>query len=215
MMPIIVKAKKLEADRMKLFYTNTSPYSRKVRIVLLEKGLDDEAEYILCNPFDGTAELKSLNPLGKIPTLLLADGRVVYDSPVICEYLDTLNTTNKLLPADKEVRLLANTWQALADGVIDASYNVVMEGRRDESEQSADNVKRWQGSIVDSLEQVERQINTLPKELTIAQISLAAALGYLDFRLAHLNWQDSCPETSAWFGGFSARPAMKATMPAG
>ena len=135
---------------MRLFYTNTSPYSRKVRITLLEKSLDGDVEYILCNPFEDAVALKNFNPLGKIPTLVLADGRVVYDSPVICEYLDTVNANGELVPSSNDARLLVNTWQALADGIVDASYNIVMEGRRDESERSLGIVERWKGSIVDS-----------------------------------------------------------------
>ncbi len=198
---------------MKLFYTNTSPYSRKVRITLLEKGLDGDVEYILCNPFEDAAELKSFNPLGKIPTLVLADGRVVYDSPVICEYLDTLNRNSELVPANNDIRLLVNTWQALADGIIDASYNIVMEGRRDESERSQGSIERWKGSIVDSLKQIERQIGTLPDEITMAQISLAAALGYLDFRLSYLEWRNGQPNTAVWYEVFAQRPSMVETQP--
>jgi len=198
---------------MKLFYSKTSPYSRKVRITILEKGLADQVEHILSNPFDEAVELKALNPLGKIPTLVLGDGRVVYDSPVICEYLDTLNGNGELVPSDNDARLLVNTWQALADGIIDASYNIVMEGRRDESERSAGNVERWKGSIIDSLQQVEHQINTLPNELTIAQITLGAALGYLDFRLSYLEWRNGYPQTASWFEQFSAQPSMVATEP--
>ncbi len=198
---------------MKLFYTNTSPYSRKVRITLLEKGLDGEVEYILCNPFEDAVELKSLNPLGKIPTLVLDDGRVVYDSPVICEYLDTLNANGELVPSSNDARLLVNTWQALADGIIDASYNIVMEGRRDESERSQNCIERWKGSIVDSLKQIEQQIATLPGEITMAEISLAAALGYLDFRLSYLEWRNGQSNTAAWYGEFSKRPSMVETQP--
>jgi len=198
---------------MKLFYTNTSPYSRKVRITLLEKGLDGDVEYILCNPFEDAAELKSFNPLGKIPTLVLDDDRVVYDSPVICEYLDTLNTNGELVPSSNDARLLVNTWQALADGIVDASYNIVMEGRRDESERSLGSIERWKSSIVDSLKQIERQIGTLPDEITMAQISLAAALGYLDFRLSYLEWRNGQANTAAWYEIFAQRPSVVETQP--
>ncbi|MCF6325131.1 MAG: glutathione S-transferase N-terminal domain-containing protein [Gammaproteobacteria bacterium] len=198
---------------MKLFYTNTSPYSRKVRITLLEKRLDGEVEYILCNPFEDAVELKGFNPLGKIPTLVLDDGRVVYDSPVICEYLDTLNSNSELVPSNTDARLLVNTWQALADGIVDASYNTVMEGRRDESERSQKSIERWQGSIVDSLKQIERQIGTLPDEITMAQISLAGALGYLDFRLSYLEWRKGQSNTVAWYEEFAKRASMVETQP--
>jgi len=198
---------------MKLFYSKTSPYSRKVRITILEKGLADQVEHILCNPFDEAVELKALNPLGKIPTLVLDDARVVYDSPVICEYLDTLNTHGELVPSSNDARLLVNTWQALADGIIDASYNIVMEGRRDESERSQDCIERWKGSIVDSLKQIERQITTLPDDTTMAQISLAAALGYLDFRLSYLEWRNGQANTAAWYEVFAKRASMVTTQP--
>lgn len=198
---------------MKLFYTNTSPYSRKVRITLLEKGLDGDVELVLCNPFEDATELKSFNPLGKIPTLVLDDGRAVYDSTVICEYLDRLNTNRELVPSSNDTRLLVNTWQALADGIVDASYNIVMEGRRDESERSQSSVDRWKGSIVDTLTQVERQIATLPDEVTMAQISLASALGYLDFRLSYLEWRHRQANTAAWYEEFAKRTSMVATQP--
>jgi len=198
---------------MKLFYSKTSPYSRKVRITILEKGLAAQVEAILCNPFDEAVELKVLNPLGKIPTLVLDDGRVVYDSPVICEYLDTINNHGQLMPLNSDARLQVNTWQALADGIVDASYNIVMEGRRDESERSASNVERWKASIRNAVDQVERQIETLPAGITMAQISLAAALGYLDFRLSYLEWRSARPQSSAWYEAFAKRPSMVETQP--
>jgi glutathione S-transferase len=198
---------------MKLFYSKTSPYSRKVRIAILEKGLADQVEHILCNPFDEAVELKALNPLGKIPTLVLDDGRVVYDSPVICEYLDTINNHGQLMPSDSDARLQVNIWQALADGIVDAAYNIVMEGRRDESERSASNVERWKASIHNAVDQVERQIETLPDRITMAQISLAAALGYLDFRLSYLEWRNGQSNTAAWYEVFAKRASMIATQP--
>jgi len=198
---------------MRLFYSKTSPYSRKVRIALQEKGLDSQVEYVLCNPFDDAVELKGLNPLGKIPTLVLGDGRVVYDSRVICEYLDGLTSDIRLMPNDVDERLLVQTWQALADGIIDASYNIVIEGRRDEGERSTSSIERWQASIKHSIEQVERQIKALPDEITLAQVALGAALGYLDFRLGDVDWRRGQPETAAWYAQFAERPSMVATQP--
>ncbi len=198
---------------MKLFYSNTSPYSRKVRIALLEKGLDSQVEYVLCNPFDAATELKSHNPLGKIPTLVLDDGCAVYDSPVICEYLDVIGPNIKIVPAGSNARLLVQMWQALADGIIDASYNIVMEGRRSKAEQSENWRDRWQQSIKNSLDHVEQQIKTLPNDITIAQISLGAALGYLDFRLPYVDWRNAHPETAVWFDRFAQRASMVKTAP--
>lgn len=181
--------------------------------MLLERGLDSQVEYILCNPFNDAAELNKLNPLGKIPTMVLQNGMVVYDSPVICEYLDNVNGNDVVTPPEPARHLLIQTWQALADGIIDASYQIVMEGRRSENERSPSCIKRWQENIVNSIEQVEQQIKTLPENITIAHISLGAALGYLDFRLSHLDWRQGHSETAQWYELFSQRTSMVATSP--
>jgi len=198
---------------MKLFYTNTSPYARKVRIVLFEKGLDSQVEYILCNQFDDAVELKGYNPLGKIPTLVLDDGRAVYDSPVICEYLDGLNTNGELVPLGRDARLHVNTIQALADGIIDASYNIVMEGRRDVAVRSASSTVRWEASIKSAVKQAELYIQTLTDKICMAHITLGAALGYLDFRLSLLAWRTGHDDLAMWYEALSQRPSMVSTRP--
>jgi len=197
---------------MKLFYSKTSPYSRKVRLVIHEKGLTQAVTCVACNPFENTPDLEANNPLGKVPTLILEDGTPLYDSPVICEYLDTL-TTDRLLPASGMARWTVLRWQALCDGILDAAYNIVMERRRPVQAQSADWITQWETQIRRSLDVVNGSLDTLPGRVSLAQLSLAASLGYLDFRLSDLGWRHECPELTAWYEGFSRHDAMQNTQP--
>ena len=197
---------------MKLYYANTSPYARKARMTVIENGLQDRVELIFANPFEENAELKSTNPLGKIPALVTDDGQVIFDSPVICAYLDNLSTSGRLIPAGPE-RWEILTQEALTDGILDAAYAIVMECRRDDELQSPMWLERWTNAILRSVEAVEDDISRFEGDLTIAQIGLGAALGYLQFRLPDLDWQKNCPNTSAWFGAFSGRPSMTETKP--
>jgi len=197
---------------MKLFYATTSPYSRKVRLVIHEKGLDQAITSVACNPFDKVPELEAANPLGKVPALVLDDGSSLYDSPVICQYLDTL-TADRLIPESGMQRWNVLRWQALCDGILDAAYNIVMERRRDTREQSADWVEQWKTQVSQTVNAIEANIDTLPKQVTLAQLSLGATLGYLDFRLADQGWRTPCPDLTTWYGEFSPRDAMQSTLP--
>jgi len=197
---------------MKLFYSGTSPYSRKVRLVIHEKGLTQAVTCVACNPFENTPDLEANNPLGKVPTLVLDDGSPLYDSPVICEYLDTL-TADRLLPASGMARWSVLRWQALCDGILDAAYNIVMERRRPAQAQSTDWIAQWETQIRRSLDAVHGSLGTLPERISLAQLSLGASLGYLDFRLSGLGWRHRCPALTAWYEDFSARDAMQRTQP--
>lgn len=197
---------------MKLLYSNTSPYSRKVRMVIHEKGLQQVITSVACNPFEEVPDLEAANPLGKVPTLILDDGASLYDSPVICAYLDAL-TPGRLIPESGRERWDILRWEALCDGMLDATYNIVMEQRRDAQEQSADWIGQWKSQVGRSLDHIESSIDMLPNQVTLAQLALGAALGYLDFRLPDLDWRSRCPALAAWDGEFSARDAMQNTRP--
>ena len=197
---------------MKLFYSRTSPYSRKVRLVIHEKGLQQAIISVACNPFDEAPELDAANPLGKVPTLILDDGFSLYDSPVICAYLDTL-TPDRLIPESGRERWNVLRREALCDGVLDAAYNIVMERRRNAREQSVSWIEQWKSQISRSLNHMEAGIDTLPAQVSLAQLSLGAALGYLDFRLPDLDWRNQCPALATWYGDFSVRDAMQSTRP--
>lgn len=122
---------------MRLLYSPTSPYARKVRVVAIEKGLADRIALVPVNPLcDDTDELHCQNPLGKVPALVLDDGRAVVDSPVICEQLDALASEPQLIPKEPDARIDAHTRQAVADGVADAAFNLIMEARRPDPQRS-------------------------------------------------------------------------------
>lgn len=197
---------------MKLYFANTSPYARKVRIALHELGLRDQVEEIFQNPFEDSPELEVSNPLKKVPCLVTGEGRAVFDSPVICAYLSDLAGSASLHPAGAD-RWTTLTGEALADGVLDAAFSLVMERRRPEGERSNIWQSRWRASIDRALTAVEGDLGPFRGDITIAQVALGAALGYLDFRLHDINWRAPRPEVSAWFAAFSARASMQETAP--
>ncbi len=198
---------------MKLFYSPTSPYARKVRIVAAEKGLDDRIELVPCNPFEDADELRRVNPLGKVPCLMLDDGTALYDSPVICEYLDAATPTPRLLPAD-ERRWRVLRLQALADGMLDAAVAIVMERWRPEGERSEGWIRRWSDAIRRGADTFAEEIATLPETISLAHVAMGAALGYLDFRLPELEWRADRKSLATWYETFAERSSMRATRPA-
>ncbi len=196
---------------MKLFYSVTSPYARKTRLMAREKGFQDRIEEIPCNPHEKVPGLSEANPLGRVPTLVLDDGSGLYDSPVICQYLDSLSDTPRLIPESEPQRWDALRWEALADGILDAAYNSVMEGRRPLNEQSQDWIGRWHDEIRTALDAMEQDFAILPESLCLSHLALAAALGYLDFRLPDLAWRAERPAGTRWYEDFSRRPSMQDT----
>jgi glutathione S-transferase len=198
---------------MLLFYSNTSPYSRKARLVVAEKGLAHSVEERACNPFEEVAELRALNPLGKVPTLVTDQGQAIYDSPVICEYLDGIRGDPLLVPPSGPGRWSVRCWEALADGILDAAYCIVMERRRPAGQQSEHWLAHWTAEIERAIRHADSEMEKLPDSLSLAHLALAAALGYLDFRLPDTEWRKGLPALSHWFGEFDLRPSMQRTRP--
>jgi glutathione S-transferase len=199
---------------MKLYYSATSPFARKVLVSALELGIDKRIELVPTNAFDPLTDLGQINPLGKVPALVLDDGHVVFDSPVICEYIDELVPGIVLFPAAGKARWKALHFQALSDGMSDAGILVLLEGRRVESEKSQSWIDRQMNAINRSLDCLEKEIDELSGgPLTIGQISVACSLGWIQFRLADDKLLASRPKLAKWFETFSARPSMVATVP--
>ena len=199
---------------MKLRYSPTSPYVRKVIVCAAERGLRDAVELIDAKTGDGQSGSRAENPLDKVPTLITDDGLALYDSPVICEYLDSLPGGPALFPQTGPERWLALRLQALADGLLDAALACVMEGRRPvESEQSAGFVRFQKGKISRALDDMEASVSDLEGSLHIGVITVGCALGYLDLRFADDDWRATRPALAAWFEEFAKRPAMTASMP--
>jgi len=198
---------------MKLCYSATSPYVRKVTIMALELGLEDSIEHV--SIASGPAgDIARLNPLGKVPTLELDDGTALYDSPVICEYLDTLHTGPKMIPENTADRITVLCLQALADGATDAGISRMLESRRPESERSPSWIERQQRAFAQSFDVMDQSIDLFKGDVDLAQISFCACIGWFDFRLSdEFDWRGDRPALADWHANFSARPSVMATEP--
>ena len=200
---------------MKLYYGATSPFVRKVMVLLHEKQLVGAVHIVpaAITPVTPNAELMRFNPLGKIPALVLDDGTVLFDSPVICEYLDALKDAPVLFPTASAERWRALTLNALADGLIDAATAVRIEGTRPEDKRWPEWSKGQMKKIEGVLDQLEAEAKSLKGKLTLGTISVICALGYLDFRFGTYDWRWRCPKLAKWFGTVSKIPSVKATVP--
>ncbi len=199
---------------MKLSYSGTSPYVRKVLVSAHELGLADRLELVDTFVWDPATDHGNVNPLGKVPALTLDDGTVLYDSPVICEYLDAMVPAVVLFPAPGEPRWKALYFQALADGVADAGVLRLLESRREENEKSPKWIERQSTVIKRGLDKLESEVDILSGgPLTIGQISVACALGWAIFRNSEEEVWGGRPKLKAWFEKFSERPSMVKTAP--
>jgi glutathione S-transferase len=198
---------------MRLFYSHASPYSRKVRIVARERNLLGSLEEVAANPLGEAAELQSANPLGKIPALIVNEKFALYDSPVICEYLDTLGAAPQLVPVQGEARWLVLRAQALADGLLDSAVAIVYETRRPANEQSSTTMARWHGQIERALAAMAQQLPALPAVFNLGHIAFVSALGYLDLRHPAIDWRKAHPPLAAWFAALAQRPSVRDTLP--
>ncbi|NBZ86542.1 glutathione S-transferase [Stagnihabitans tardus] len=194
---------------MKLFYSPTSPFVRKVSVLILETGLQVERIPGSGTPLDPGQAPIAQNPLGKVPTLLTDEGQAIFDSRVICRYLDDKAGAGLYQPDTWAIL----TQEALADGILEAALLMVYEGRlRPEELRFAPWVEGQSAKIDRALDLLE----TAPPEgaLTMGQIALGCALGYLDFRHGPRDWRARRPRLAAWAEGIAARPSMLATLPA-
>lgn len=200
---------------MQLRYSPTSPYARKVMVAAMEMGLCGSIEMLATNPWDADSGITSDNPLGQVPVLLLDDGQTLYDSPVICEYLDRLHQGPRLLPADGPQRWEQLRLQALADGMMDAALLIFLEHKRRAEDARSDWWLQLQRDTLDrSVMELERQAAGFPEAPGVGQIAAACALGYLDFRISDCQWRAQAPKLADWYGDFSRRSSMRATAPA-
>ncbi len=198
---------------MKLRYNPVSPYVRKVTVTLIETGLEDRVERIPTNPHDSETDIATVNPLGKIPALITDDGEVFVDSPVICEYLDSLHDGAKLFPASGAPRWRALRLLALGDGMTDAGILRRAESRRPGAFQYDKWADRQNTVIGRAMDALEGELERLDGPLTIGHIAVACSIGWLDFRFPDLDWRADRPDLAEWFEAFGERPSMTATVP--
>jgi len=189
-----------------------SPFGRKVKIVAKMLGIYDQLTVEMSNTNDPADSLRQQNPLGKIPILILDDGRKIFDSRVICEYLDAQVDGTTLHPTESDARWEALTLQALGDGIVDASILQVYETRMRPEDKRHDKWLSYQADKVKrSLDQLSANAPSLEGDLTIGHVAIACALGYLDLRFEG-KWRESYPTLVSWLDQFDARvPAFEAT----
>ena len=194
---------------MQLWYAPTSPFARKVRIVSHELGLTSQIGLIEVNPWI-EGRLRELNPLSKVPTLVLKSGAVLIESSVICEYLDSIQGTPRLHPPPGEQRWQALSLQSLADGASLSAGRLYAEEQKPMSQQSAPMMMRFRHALAASLDILETNRDS-GTGLSIGQISVAAFVGYLDFRWPDQNWRTGRHNLASWFDQFSRRESMEST----
>jgi len=192
---------------MKLLYTKRSPYARKVRVIALEKGItldliDEDLQ-------KKSQRLLEANPLGKVPTLILDNGVVVFDSPVICQYLDGLNDKAPMIPREAIERIEVLKWEAFADDLTSTAINLYMEKIRHPNDFHKDFTTGLERNIMAAYGYMGKNLSQL-KKFDLASIAVACAIGYIHFRLPHLKVQDAL---YGWFEEISKRPSMTQTMP--
>jgi glutathione S-transferase len=200
---------------MKLFGSLTSPYVRKVRIVLAEKKM--ECEFIQEDVWSPQCTISQINPLGKVPVLVLDDSTCVHDSRVIVEYLDSRAPIHRLIPEGGRERTEVKVWEALADGLQDSAVSMLLESKRPAALRSADWLTRQAGKVDEALAYMARSLGKSPwccgRSFSLADIATGTALGYLSFRFPENNWQKTYPNLLAHYEKLMARDSFRDTVP--
>lgn len=201
---------------MQIYFSAASPFVRKVMVAAQELGLEVGKLPSAAHPVNRDRAIIAQNPLGQVPTFLTEDGTALYDSRVICEYLDHRAGGGRLFPAAGDARWRALVEQSLADGILDAALLARYESVVRPAE------RRWDAwldgqmdKVATGLDGLEAQAGGLGMRVDIGTISIGCALGYLDFRFPALPWRDGRGALGAWYAQFGARPAMRATEPVG
>jgi glutathione S-transferase len=200
---------------MKLISSPTTPFGRKVRIVLLEKKIPFELVNDI--PWSADSQVGNFNPLGKVPVLVLKDGETLFDSRVIVEYLEHVSPVGQILPADPTSRIQVRKIEALADGITDAAALVFLEFKRPEEQQNRDWMLRQQGKVFKGLEALSEALGEsslfVGNKLSLADIAAGCCLGYLDFRFPDIKWRDAHANLAGFYEKLSERPSFKTTVP--
>lgn len=204
---------------MKLIGSTTSPYVRKVRIVMAEKKLD--YQFLQDNVWSADTRIAASNPLGKVPCLVMEGGEAVFDSRVIVEYLDTLSPVGKLIPSTGRERAEVKTWEALADGLLDAAILVRLENTfegRKPSERSQAWIDRQMDKVHASLKAMAQGLGDKPFcsgiHLSLSDIAVGCALGWLEFRFPEIGWRAEYPNLAKLMDKLAQRASFADTKPA-
>jgi len=199
---------------MKLVASKTSPYARKIRIILAEKKL--AFEFAGENVWDPATRIGDYNPLGKVPALVTDEGETLFDSPVIAEYLDGLGGT-RLLPAGGIERARVKRQEALGDGIADAGIAVFLERKREAARQDGAWIERQLGKVRSGMAAIEKELGDKPylggESPSLGDIACGCALFWAEFRMPELGWRAKHPTLDAWARRLEARPSFSSTRP--
>lgn len=200
---------------MKLVSSPTTPFGRKVRIVLLEKKIPFELEIDV--PWSPETRVGEVNPLGKVPVLVLKDSETLYDSRVIVEYLENVNPVGNLLPKEPSARIAVRKIEALADGMIDAAALVFLENKRPEEQRSKEWIARQETKVLRALEALSEalgdRVHFVGGKFSLADIAAGCALAYLDFRFPHIDWRATHGNLANFAAKLGERKSFKETVP--
>ncbi|THF65126.1 glutathione S-transferase [Pseudothauera rhizosphaerae] len=200
---------------MKLFASLTSPYARKIRIVLAEKKLP--FELVVDSPWEANTRIPTINPLGKVPVLITDAEEVFFDSPVIAGYLETLDAGPALLPADRLATVQVRQSEALADGITDAAVAALLESRRPDGQRSDAEIARQKEKIARGLAALEARLGGRPwlhgDALSLGDVAAGVALAYLDLRHPDIPWRAAHPALKRYAEHLFARPSFIDTTP--
>jgi glutathione S-transferase len=206
-------------DPMKLIGSLSSPYVRKVRVVMAEKKLD--YQFVPANPWEPQSAVTGANPLGKVPCLVMEGGEAVFDSRVIVEYLDTLSPVGKLIPAPGRERAEVKTWEALADGVLDAGVLARLEAGgfegRSETERSQAWIDRQFGKMNEGIRAIAQGLGEKPFcsgiHFSLADVAVGCALGWIEFRFPQIGWRTEHPNLARLADKLALRPSFAESKP--
>ena len=200
---------------MKLYGSRTSPYVRKVSIVMIEKRI--ECDFVEDNVWGAETKVTPHNPLTKVPVLVLDDGMALYDSRVIVEYLDGVTPVSRLIPDGGRERALVKRWEALGDGITDAGIAVFLERKREQGAQGKDWIVRQLGKVDSGIAAAAREMGDREYcyglSLTLADISLACGLLWLEFRMPEIQWRVNHPNLKKWIERLEAIESFADTKP--
>ena len=200
---------------MKLYGSRTSPYVRKVSIVMIEKRI--ECDFVEDNVWSADTKVTPHNPLTKVPVLVLDDGMALYDSRVIAEYLDGVTPVSRLIPDGGRERALVKRWEALGDGITDAGIAVFLERKREQGAQGKDWIVRQLGKVDSGIAAAAREMGDREYcyglSLTLADISLACGLLWLEFRMPEIQWRVNHPNLKKWIERLEAMESFADTKP--
>ena len=200
---------------MKLHGSKTSPYVRKVRIVMIEKRID--ADFVEDNVWSADTRVTQHNPLTKVPVLVLDDGTALYDSRVIVEYLDGITPVSRLIPEGGRERALVKRWEALGDGIGDAGIAMFLERKRGQDAQDKDWIARQRGKVDAGIAAAARELGDREYchglSLSLGDISLGCALLWLEFRLPEIDWRANHPALKKWIARLETMPSFIETKP--